>query len=292
MVFRLLTSHALVGAVVLAGVTASARAQTPQYTSLAGVAHRSQPDTGAVARAQAAVTADPKNVDKLFALGMAQTSIRQLREAITTFGAAIAIAPKQARLYRQRGHRYISTGQFDKAMADLTKGASLDSMDYGIWYHLGVANFEAGKFDAAAAAFARGRTMPPSTNEYTGSTDWLWMSLARAGRMKEADAMVRTLPDTFKIPANYAYGRRLMLYRGELTPEAVVAGGDTSDVQQATLNFGVGTWYMAKKDTAGARPYFERSVATKGWPAFAYLLSERTLRAIDMKSKRPKKRAK
>ncbi|MBI3790181.1 MAG: tetratricopeptide repeat protein [Gemmatimonadetes bacterium] len=279
----------IVSALALAVLTAvPLRAQTPQYTSFAGVKHVSQPDTGAVARAAEAVKADPKNVDKLFALGMAQTSIRQLREAIATFTKAMAIDPKQARLYRQRGHRYISVGEFGKAMADLTKGAALDSMDYGIWYHLGVANFEAGKFDAAAKAFARGRTMPPSTNEYTGSTDWLWMSLARAGRMDEAKRMVMTLPDTFKIPVNYAYGRRLMLYRGELTPEAVVAGGDTSDVQQATLNFGVGTWYMAQHDTAHARPYFERAVATKGWPAFAYLLSERTLKAIDAKGKRPR----
>ncbi len=281
--FRTGTTGAIVAAML---ITATAAAQSPQYTSLGGVKHVSQPDTGAVARTQAAVNADPKNIDNLFALGMAQTAIRQLREAITTFTAAIAIDPRQARLYRQRGHRYISTGQFDKAMADLTKGASLDSMDYGIWYHLGVANFEAGKFDAAAKAFARGRTMPPSSNEYTGSTDWLWMSLARAGRMKEADAMVRSLPDTFKIPVNYAYGRRLMLYRGELTPEAVVSGGDTTAVQQATLNFGVGTWYMAKHDTAHARPYFEHSVATQGWPAFAYLLSERTIEAIDAKTKK------
>ncbi len=279
-------SSLVAGAMALAMTTVAAAAQTPQYTSLAGVVHLSQADTGAVARAKAAVDADPKNVDKLFALGMAQTSVRQLREAIATFTTAIKVDPKQARLYRQRGHRYISTGQFGKAMADLKKGATLDSMDYGIWYHLGVANFEAGKFSEAAAAFARGRTMPPSTNEYTGSTDWLWMSLARAGRMAEADKMVRSLPDTFKIPVNYAYGRRLMLYRGELTPEAVVAGGDTSDVQQATLNFGVATWYMAKRDTAHARPYFEKSVATKGWPAFAYLLSERTLAAIDAKSKK------
>ena len=279
-------SRRMVGTFVAAMIGATtAAAQTPQYTSLAGVVHVSQPDTGAVARAQAAVTADPKNVDKLFTLGMAQTSIRQMREAITTFGAAIAIDPNQGRFYRQRGHRHISIGEFGKAMADLTKGRKLDSMDYGIWYHLGVANFEAGRFDAAAKAFARGRTMPPSANEYTGSTDWLWMSLARAGRTKEADQMVRTLPDTFKIPEHYAYGRRLMLYRGELGPDAVVAGGDTSDVQQATLNFGVGTWYLAKHDTVHARTHFERAVATKGWPAFAYLLSERTLKAIDAKSK-------
>lgn len=268
---------ALVAAASLAVAPLGAQDRPLEYTSKAGVKHLAEPDTGAVARLAAAAKADPKNVDALFALGMAQTAIRQIREAIATFTQAIAIAPTQARLYRQRGHRYVSIGEFAKARADLTRGASLDSMDYGIWYHLGVVHFQAGEFAEAAKAFARGRTMPPNANEYLGSTDWLWMSLARAGRKAEADAMVRSLPDTVKLPDNYAYARRIRLYRGELTPEAVVAGGDTSAVQQATLNFGVAQWHLVAGNTAAAKANLEAAVATKGWPAFAYLLAERQL---------------
>src|SRR3989442_10385583 len=52
----------------------------------------------------------------------------------TLFRSGLAIAPQNALLYRWRGHRYLSTRQFDRAMDDLTKGGRLDSTIYGIWY--------------------------------------------------------------------------------------------------------------------------------------------------------------
>src|SRR5205085_10488991 len=58
--------------------------QTVQYRSPAGVEYRSQPDTGPIARAASALAADPSNVDKIIALGVAQSGARQFREAIQT----------------------------------------------------------------------------------------------------------------------------------------------------------------------------------------------------------------
>src|SRR5437867_11079160 len=94
--------------------------QSVEYRSPAGVEYRSQPDTGAIARAESALAADPKNGDKIIALGVAQSGVRQYREAIETFTRGLAIAPNNALLYRWRGHRYLSVREFDKAMADLT----------------------------------------------------------------------------------------------------------------------------------------------------------------------------
>src|SRR3989442_486470 len=91
-------------------------AQSVEYRSPAGVEYHSQPDTGAIARAESALAADPKNVDKIIALGVAQSSVRQYREAIETFNRGMAIAPNNALLYRWRGHRYLSVREFDKAM--------------------------------------------------------------------------------------------------------------------------------------------------------------------------------
>src|SRR6188768_665964 len=127
-------------------------AQSVQYRSPAGVEYRSQADTGAIARAQAALNADPKNVDKIIALGVAQSGVRQFREAIETFTRGLAIAPNNAMLYRWRGHRYLSVREFDRAMADLTRGFALDSNNYGILYHLGIVRFVKGDFNGAADA--------------------------------------------------------------------------------------------------------------------------------------------
>src|SRR5713101_688613 len=93
--------YGLVAASVAA--TAAAGAQSVQYRSPAGVEYRAQRDTGAIARAESALAADPKNVDRLIALGVAQSGARQFREAIETFTRGLKMAPNNALLYRWRG---------------------------------------------------------------------------------------------------------------------------------------------------------------------------------------------
>src|SRR6266513_5172741 len=142
---------------VAASVAAPAPApgQSVQYRSAAGVEYRAQRDTGAIARAESALAADPRNVDRIIALGVAQSGVRQYREAIATFTRGLGLAPNNALLYRWRGHRYLSVREFNRAMDDLTRGARLDSTIYGIWYHLGIVRYARGDFAGAVAAFSR-----------------------------------------------------------------------------------------------------------------------------------------
>ena len=256
---------------------ASARAQSVQYRSPAGVEYRSQADTGPVARATAALNADPRNVQRIIALGVAQSGARQFREAIETFTRGLAIAPNDPMLYRWRGHRYLSVREFDKSMADLTRGYQLDSTNYGVLYHLGVLRYLKGDFNEAAALFGMSQPRAPDGGERAGSTDWLWMSLSRAGRAAEATAMLATRPDSLPTPPGYAYVSRLKLYRGELSPNALFSPADTADVQVATLNYGLGSWYLVHGDTAKATAAFERAVASGGWPGFGFMVSEAEL---------------
>ena len=146
--------------------------QSLQYRSPAGVEYRSQADTGPIARAESALAADPRNVERIIQLGIAQSGARQFREAIETFTRGLAIAPNNAMLYRWRGHRYLSLRDFDRAMNDLTRGASLDSTIYGIWYHLGIVRYVRGDFAGAANAFAHAQPRAPEAGA-RGSTDWL-----------------------------------------------------------------------------------------------------------------------
>jgi tetratricopeptide (TPR) repeat protein len=251
-------------------------AQSVQYRSPTGVEYRSQADTGAIARAQQALAADPRNVQRIVDLGTAQSGARQFREAIETFTRGLAMSPDNPLLLRWRGHRYLSVREMDRALDDLTRGARLDSTIYGIWYHLGIVRFARGEFDLAAQAFARGQPRAPDAGELAGSTDWLWMSLSRAGRAAEARAMLARRPDS--LPVNNAYTRRLKLFRGEIGPDDVFTPADTADVQVATLSYGVGNWYLVRGDTARARTWFERSIKSGGWPGFGFIMSEVELR--------------
>ena len=253
-------------------------AQTVEYRSPAGVSYRAQADTGPIARAEAALAADPRNVDRIIALGVAQSGARQFREAIATFTRGLQVAPNDAMLYRWRGHRHLSLREFDQAKADLSHGLRLDSTNYGVLYHLGIVRFVQGDFAGAADAFRRAQPHAPDAGELAGATDWRWMSLARAGRAAEAKAMLDSHPDS--LPTTVAYAQRLRLYRGEIGPEAVFTPADTSDVAVATLSYGIGNWYLVRGDTARAKEWFSRSVKSGGWPAFGFIVSEVELRRL------------
>jgi len=266
--------------IVLRPVLAAGQAgvQPVQYRSPEGVEYRSLPDTDAVKTARAALEADPKNIARMIDLGVAQSGARQFREAIATFTRGLEIEPNNALLLRWRGHRYLSVREFDRAYADLTRGGAIDSTIYGIWYHLGVVQFLRGDFAGAAASFAKAQPIAPDAGELAGSTDWLWMSLSRAGRGAEAKAMLDRRPDSK--PVTNAYTRRLQLYRGEIGPDAVLTPTDTEDVQVATLAFGLGNWNLVRGDKAQARKWFERSVQSGGWPGFGFIVSEVELRRL------------
>jgi tetratricopeptide (TPR) repeat protein len=267
------------GLMVMA-IAGSAVAQgTVQYKSPAGVEYRSQPDTaGVVNRAQAALAADPTTIQRYLDLGLAQSGVRQFREAIESFSKGLRIAPNNAVLLRWRGHRYLSTRQFDLAVADFTRGAQIDSTIYGIWYHWGIVRFARADFTGAAAAFAKALPIAPDGGELNGSVDWLWMSLSRAGKHAEARALLDRKPDTTTV--KNAYSQRIAMYRGQSTPDQLFTPADTADVQMSTLHFGLGNYYLVKGDTAKARASFEKSIAAGGWPGFGFILSEVELRRL------------
>ncbi len=264
-------------------IAAPLAAQSVQYRAPSRAEYRAQADTGPIARAQAALDADPRNVQKFIALAVSQSGARQFREAITTLTRGLGVAPNDVMLLRWRGHRYISVREFAKARADLTRGFALDSTNYGILFHFGVLNFIEQDFAGAAAMFARAQPRAPDGGERAGSTDWLWMSLSRAGRTADAMAMLARRPDSLPAPPGYAYVTRLRLYRSELTPETLIGPADTTDVQVATLNYGLGNWYMVRGDTVKARAAFERAVASGGWPGFGFIVSEAELARLKRK---------
>jgi len=253
--------------------------QTLQYQAPSGTAYYSLPDTGAVARAERALAAEPRSVELLTRLGLAQIAIRQYREAISTFTRAIELEPGNALLYRHRGHRYLSTRQLDLALRDLERGYQLDSMMYGVLYHLGIVRFLRQEFDAAADAFRRALPLAPDRNELGGSYDWLWMSLMRATRPVEAAALLAMVSDS---TTTTGYWQRLRLYRGLVSPDDLIStSADTSGINIGTLAYGLGNWHLLRGDTAAARAAFQRSVsAAEAWPAFGFIAAEVELRRL------------
>jgi tetratricopeptide (TPR) repeat protein len=269
--------------VLLVAMPAAAQMEEPEYVSAAGAKYYAQADAnGAVAEAEKNLAADPKNVDLLLALGRAQGGIWRFRAAVATYTRGLELAPNDARLLVARGHRYISLRQPNKALADLKKAAGIDPTAAGLWYHLGLAHYLLGEFNEAAAAFAKSRAEAKTDGELVGPSDWLYMSLRRAGKAAEAAKVLERITPELKIEGNEnLYFSRLLLYKGvkkEAELPLPAASDDMAlELRVATLAYGIGNWHLYNGNAAKAREYFQRAVASKAWAAFGAVCAERDL---------------
>jgi len=268
---------------ILSALPAAAQTGEPEYVSAAGVKYYAQPDAnGAVAEAEKNLAADPKNVDLILALGRAQGGIWRFREAVATYTRGLELAPNDARLLVARGHRYISLRQPDKALADLKKAAGIDPKAASLWYHLGLAHYLRGEFGEAAAAFEKSRDEAKTDAELVGPSDWLYMSLRRAGKTAEAAKALERITPELKIEGNEnLYFSRLLLYKGVKTeadlPLPAPSDDMASELRAGTLAYGIGNWHLYNGNAAKAREYFQRAVQSKAWAAFGFICAEKDL---------------
>jgi len=267
--------------VMTISVASAAQTQNePEVVSPLGVKFYSLPDEkSVVAEAEKKLAADPKNIDLIIALGRAQATVWRYRDAIATYTRGIAMDPSNAMLYRHRGHRYITTRQFDKAVADMETAAKLNDKDFDIWYHLGLAYNLKGRFVDAAAAYEKAYAVSEKDDSRIAASDWLYMSYRRAGdKAKAARALERIKPD-MKVEENKSYFDRLMLYKG-LKKETDILNDKLTDLEIATVGYGIANWYLYNGDKAKAKELFQKITSGKYWPAFGFIAAETELTRI------------
>jgi hypothetical protein len=108
------------------------------------------------------------------------------------------------------------------------------------------------------------------------TANWYYLTLRRAGRGEEAQALLGRIRKHMNTIENTTYHKLLLLHKGELTPDAVLAEAK-SDLDRATLGYGVGAYYLLNGQPDKARPQFEQIVAGPLWPAFGHLAAEAEL---------------
>ncbi|HUU34168.1 MAG TPA: tetratricopeptide repeat protein, partial [Vicinamibacterales bacterium] len=186
---------------------------------------------------------NPESADALIWVGRRQGYLWQYRNAIATFTKGIEKFPNDPRFYRHRGHRNITVRNFDGAIADFEKAVTLiagtkdeiepdgapnaagqprSSLHFNIWYHLGLARYLKGDF--ANAARAHEECMKVSTNDdsITATSDWQWMTYMRMGNKAAAAKVLERITPEMDILENGSYHRRLLMYKGLETPEALL----------------------------------------------------------------------
>jgi tetratricopeptide (TPR) repeat protein len=263
---------------MLLAVPAAAQSESaPEVVSPFGAKFYPQPDEkGVVAEAEKKLAADPKNIELIIELGRAQASVWRYRDAIATYTRGIQIDPGYAMLYRHRGHRYISTRQFDKAIEDLERAATLNSKDFDIWYHLGLGYYLKAKFDKAAEAYEKCRAAADKDDSLIAVSDWLYMSYQRQGKTADAARVLERITPDMKVEENKSYFDRLMFYKG-VKKESEVINDKMTDLEIATVGYGMANWQLYNGNKAKAKEQFQKITSGKYWPAFGFIAAETEL---------------
>ncbi|MGW8267153.1 MAG: tetratricopeptide repeat protein, partial [Longimicrobiales bacterium] len=109
---------------------------------------------------------------------------------------------------------------------------------------------------------------------------WWYMSLQRAGRGEEAEALVREMDLDALAPEvieSGSYLALLRLYAGSGEGEGEGAP-DPGSLEGATQGYGLGNWKLYHGDTEGAMEVFRSIVAARNqWGAFGYIAAEADL---------------
>ena len=270
---------------------------TPLYSAPPSADARKTLDAN-LAAARAAHDKAPNDADAIIWLGRRTAYLGRYREAIDIFSTGVEKHPADARMYRHRGHRYISVRAFDRAVADFSKAAQLvagkpdevepdgqpnarniptSTLNSNIYYHLGLAHYVSGEFEKAAEAYRRCLEFSRNPDMLSATTHWLYMTLRRLNRPSEADALLAPITQSMEIIENASYHKLLMMYKGAATPESLL--GSAPGLDTVTIGYGVANWhlYNGHKDQAIAvlQDVVEKNPAQ--WPAFGYIAAEADL---------------
>lgn len=251
-----------------------------------------------LAKAKAVYTAMPDDAEAIIWYGRRIAYTGDYQAAIEVFSEGIQKHPADARLYRHRGHRYISLRRFDEAIADLRQAVALidgqqDAVEpdgapnarnipvsttHGnIWYHLGLAYYLKHDFENALWAYQEALKTGDLPDNIAATTHWIYMILRRLGREEEAAQSLDPISGDFDIIENFAYFQLCLLYKGLVAFDALEKALSDSPQDAATL-YGLANWLYYNGETDRALALMQNYVDTStAWPAFGFIAAEADL---------------
>lgn len=239
---------------------------------------------------------DNTNAEHMIWYGRRLGYLGKYKEAIETFTKGFWLYPDNARFLRHRGHRYITMRCIDEAIWDLEKASQLvrgqideiepdgmpnaqniptSTLFSNIWYHLGLAYYLKGDYKKALSAYTECLNVSDNNDMYVATLNWLNITLRKLGNHAEADQRIKKLNPDMELIENHEYFNLLMLYKT----------GDDSKIAEkaknnATLGFGLGTYYLFKGDKQKAKEIFEKVISGNQWASFGYIAAETELARV------------
>ncbi|PXA99291.1 hypothetical protein DMC47_03985 [Nostoc sp. 3335mG] len=313
--FALAASFGL--ALAVAPMTASAQNGSFQGTSLLGQPMYTAPARNAnvaavetlerAAREAKAAFEANMTVDNATWYGRVLFYQGYTRESAEVYDKALKRFPNSGKLLRHRAHRHFSLREFDKSIELGLKAAKLyenqplerekpgpdyfpgdpDVVQYYLYYHLGQAYFAKHDFDNAAKWFARSAEAASFTHDLDARTAngyWEYLSLARTGRLREAqkllDSYDLTLFEVHPTGGSDTYFDGLQLFKGHRAADSFFSDKDggrafaTADGVAASTAYSLANYYILRGEPEKAKPWLKRSINVDSWSYFARIQAE------------------
>jgi tetratricopeptide (TPR) repeat protein len=244
---------------------------------------------------------NPGKADAAIWLGRRTAYLGNYREAIKIFADALARFPQDARLYRHRGHRLLTIRCFDDAVRDFETAARLvrgkpdeiepdglpnarntptSTLKSNIFYHLGLAYYVKRDLKRALKAYREAEKVSTNPDMSVATRHWLYMTLRRLGKTKEAEKTVAGVADDLDIIENDDYYKLIKLYQGKAKAEDLLKeiGGKANTLSNASLGYGLGNWFLYNGERENAEKIFRRITAGDQWASFGYIAAEAELK--------------
>lgn len=240
---------------------------------------------------------NPDDADNIIWYGRRTAYTGDYRGAIEIYSEGIEKFPEDARMYRHRGHRYISIREFDRAIDDLTRASELiegteneiepdglpnaqnipvSSLHGNIWYHLGLAHYLKHDWDEAYRAYRKGYETGGNDDNRVSTTHWLYMILQRKGEPEAAAKVLEPISADMNVIENHSYHNLCLFYKGERAVQELLGEDDDSSAGDA-VEYGVANWYYYTGEEEKAERMLEAMLTTPGWSSFGYIAAEADL---------------
>ena len=122
------------------------------------------------------------------------------------------------------------------------------TLQFNIWYHLGLAHYLQGNYARAYDAYVECMRVSKNDDSIVATADWMWMTLMRLGRKAEAAKVLERITPKMDILENASYHRRLLMYKGLETPDALLDTAKADDTTIATQGYGVGQLLLRQRE--------------------------------------------
>jgi len=256
----------------------------------------------ALAQTRDAYERQPGDPDSIIWYGRRLAYRGNYQGAIDVYSWGIERHPTDARLFRHRGHRYITIRELDKALEDLlratqltrdtpdlvepdglpnARGTPTSTLKTNIWYHLGLAHYLRGDFARAASAYRECLRYATNPDMDIAARYWLNVTLRRLGAYADAADLLLPVTSELDIIENHAYHHLLLAYKGVLEADSLLGVARTGDaLAGATLGYGIANWRLTSGDTAGAVALLQEIRGGPEWPAFGFIAAEADLHRL------------